>query len=200
MWMSSRARRGMFAGGVLFWFFGLPIWAHPVMPVQEAAEGRPDYTLARSEIQNFELVVNNAINSTFSTSPFALVQKPKGVYLQGYGVAFSFLINIHRAVINTPFGEVRTQPDITPELKKRRIEEIKDKLMHVLADSGDILKQLRKDDSVAIVMFLEDRNFPDEPNENKTIVLSILRKDLDEVVRSEDRWKELKQRIKIVEY
>lgn len=159
-----------------------------------------DLVSARREIQSFEAALNSAITATFSSSPFALVQKPKGVYLQGYGVTFSFLVNIHRAVISTPFGDVRAQPDITPELKKRRIEELKDKLIHVLADQGDGLRQMRRSDNLVIVLFLEDRNFPDEPNENKTIVLSVLKGDLDGLGRSEDRWKALKQRIKTVEY
>jgi hypothetical protein len=198
MEMSSHTRRRALAAAMAFWLVGLPSGLQALPIMQE--ETKIDQASARREIQNFEAALNNAINATFSSSPFALVQKPKGVLLQGYGVTFSFLINIHRAVINTPFGEVRTQPDITPELKKRKIEELKDRLIRVLADNGDGLRQTSKSDTVSIVIFLEDRNFPDEPNENKTIVLSILKKDLDDVGRSDDRWKELKQRIKTVEY
>jgi hypothetical protein len=47
---------------------------------------------------------------------------------------------------------------------------------------------------------MEDRNFPDEPSENKTIVLSVLKRDLDEFGNRSDRLKEFKQRMKIVEY
>jgi hypothetical protein len=198
MGMKLHNRGVLLVAGMAFWLVGLLSGGQSFAAMQEDAGIDP--ASARREIQNFELALNNAINATFSSSPFALVQKPKGVLLQGYGVSFSFLINIHRAVINTPFGEVRTQPDITPELKRRKIEELKDKLIRVLADNGDSLKQVRKGDNVSIVLFLEDRNFPDEPNENKTIVLSILKKDLDDLGRSDDRWKELKQRIKTVEY
>jgi hypothetical protein len=200
MEMSSRSRRWTIAAVMAFWLVGPASRVQAFPPIQDAVEARIDTASARREIQNFEAALNNAINSTFSSSPFALVQKPKGVLLQGYGVTFSFLINIHRAVISTPFGEVHTQPDITPELKKRKIEELKDRLIRVLADNGDSLRQIRKNDTVSIVVFLEDRNFPDEPNENKTIVLNIIKKDLDDLGRSEDRWKELKQRIKTVEY
>jgi|WetSurMetagenome_2_1015567.scaffolds.fasta_scaffold23025_3 hypothetical protein len=198
MGMKLHNRGILLVAGMAFWLVGLQCGGQAFAAMQEDAGIDP--ASARREIQNFELALNSAINATFSSSPFALVQKPKGVFLQGYGVSFSFLINIHRAVINTPFGEMRTQPDITPELKKRKIEELKDKLIRVLVDNGDSLKQVRKGDNVSIVLFLEDRNFPDEPNENKTIVLSILKKDLDDLGRSEDRWKELKQRIKTVEY
>jgi hypothetical protein len=195
----KRHNRGISStAGMALLLAGLLVGARAYPAVQE--DTRMDPASARREIQNFEAALNNAINATFSSSPFALVQKPKGVLLQGYGISFSFLINIHRAVINTPFGEVHTQPDITPELKKRKIEELKDRLIRVLADNGDGLKQLRPNETVSIVLFLEDRNFPDEPNENKTVVLSVLKKDLDDFGRGEDRWKELKPRIKTVEY
>jgi len=198
MGKKSHNREVSLVAGMAFWLLGLLSGAH-AFPAMQGETGI-EAASARREIQNFEAALNNAINATFSSSPFALVQKPKGVLLAGYGVTFSFLINIHRAVINTPFGEVRTQPDVTPELKKRKIEELKDRLIRVLADNGDGLKQMSKGDTVSIVMFLEDRNFPDEPNENKTLVLSILKKELDDLGRSQERWKELKQRIKTVEY
>ncbi len=167
---------------------------------QDGSKVAVDYAATRREIRNFENILFNVISSTFSASPFALVQKPKGVYLQGYGVTVSFLINIHRAVLTTPFGDIRQGVDVTPELKKRRIEELKNKLIKVLLDNGDSLHQIQKDDYVTIVAFFEDRNFPDEPNENKTLVLSIMKKDLDELARRDDRWTEFKQRIRIVEY
>jgi hypothetical protein len=135
MGMRLTNRRVLLAAGMAFWMIGLLSGARAFPAMQE--ETGMEAASARREIQNFEAALNSAINATFSSSPFALVQKPKGVLLQGYGVTFSFLINIHRAVINTPFGEVRTQPDITPELKKRKIEELKDKLIRVLADNGD---------------------------------------------------------------
>ncbi len=168
--------------------------------LQENADLHMDYDSMRREIQNFEAQIGTAINSVFSSSSFALVQKPKGVYLQGYGVTFDFLINIHRAVIDTPFGQIRGGGEVTPELKRRRIEELKEKIIRVLMDRGDSFRQLRKDDAVTIVAFFEDRNFPDEQSENKTIVVTAIKKDLDELAHREDRLKEFKQRMRIVEY
>lgn len=187
------------AAMLLVWTFG-PSPGHARSPAQENADAKVDYALMRQEILKFEASVNDVINSAFGSNLFAVVQKPKGVYLQGYGIAISFLINIHRAVINTPFGEIRTQPEITPELKMRRIDEVKEKLIRALQDNGSVSRQLRKEDNVAIIAYFEDRNFPDEPNANKTIVLSALKKDLDELGHKNDRLKEFKQRMRIVEY
>jgi len=110
------------------------------------------------------------------------------------------MINIHTEMINTPFGQVQRRPEISPEMKKKRIEELKEKLIRMLQDNGESFRQLRKEDSVTIVTFIEDRNFPDEPSANRTIVLSAFKRDLDELGRKTDRLKEFRQRMKIVEY
>lgn len=168
---------------------------------QGEADKKVDYASVQEDILRFENVVNAVINRTFSSSPFAVVQKAKGAYLEEYGVCFQFLINIHRAVINTPFGKIRRPgADMGPELKKQRIAELKQKLIQALLDNGDIFKQIRKEGYIAIVAHIEDRNIPDEPNANKTIVLSILKKDLDELGNTGDRLQEFKKRLKIVEY
>jgi len=166
-------------------------------PALDAQESKVDYNLARREIQSMEIVIDSLVTSTFS-NPFA-TQKTRGVYLQGYGITFNFLVNIHRAVVNTPFGVVKGK-EITPDEKKKRIEELKDKLVRVLIDHGDTLSQLRKEESATIVAFFEDRSFLDDENHNKTLVLRAFKKDLDELARKEHRWKELKQRMEIVEY
>jgi len=62
---------------------------------EPAAGARMDYALARQDILKFESAVDAVINSAFSSSPFAVVQKAKGAYLPGYGISLTFLINIH---------------------------------------------------------------------------------------------------------
>jgi hypothetical protein len=179
----------------------LPLPAQSSRSLQEGdAAARIDYAAARHEIEKFEATLNEVIGSSFSSSSFALVHRPKGAYLQGYGATFTFLINIHRALVNTPFGEYRPYKEVTPEQKKKRIDDLKDRLIRALSDQSGSLRQLRKDDVVAIVAFMEDRNFPDEPNENKTIIISASKKDLEEAGRKDDRWRELKQRVKVIEY
>jgi hypothetical protein len=168
--------------------------------LQAAGEVRLDPGQIRLEIRNFETVLNNAVTAAFSSSPFALVQKVKGVYLPGYGMSFTFLINIHRAMISTPFGEVKRGDAVTPEQKKRRISELLDKLTQGLQENGASFRQLRKDESVTIVAFIEDRNFPDEANQNKTVLLSATERDLEEFAGQVNRFQEFKQRVKTIEY
>jgi len=159
------------------------------------------FELARTQkdILRFEGVLDSVINSAFSSNPFALVQKTKGAYLPDYGVSLSFLINIHRAVVSTPFGQLRNR-DISAEMKRQRLDELKEKLIKALQENGASISRLKKNERVTIIAYIEDRNFPDEPNSNKTIVMSVLKKDLDEFGGKSDRTEEFKQRMKIVEY
>lgn len=174
--------------------------AQAVTGSQGGGEVRLDPAQIRQEIRNFEAVLNNAVAATFSSSPFAVVQKVKGVYLPGYGMSFTFLINIHTAMVNTPFGQVKRGESITPEQKKRRIEELLNKLTVGLQENGGSFRQLRKDESVTIVAFIEDRNFPDEANQNKTVLLSATERDLEEFAGQTNRFQEFKQRVKTIEY
>jgi hypothetical protein len=169
-------------------------------PAQGAAGGNnPDLAQARREMVGLEGAINGAVSASFNSAPFALTQHTKGAYLRGYGMALSFVVNIHRALINTPFGEVRRDA-ITPEQKKKRIEDLKERLMRVLFESGDGLRQLGRDETLSIVAFFEDRNFPDEQSQNKTVILSVFRRDLEGMGTQPERWTEFKQRVRIVEY
>jgi len=173
---------------------------NPRQSAQNSTDTRIDYNRVRREIQTLEAVINGVINSMFSNTPFALTQKTKGAYLKGYGFIFNFLVDIHRAVINTPFGTARVYPEIMLEEKKKRMEEVKEKLARVIFDSGDGLRQLPRDESVTIVAFFQDRSFPDEESISRTIVMRAFKKDIDELARKENRFKDLKQRIEVIEY
>ncbi len=177
----------------------MPLAAQVSRGPQTGADLKPDYSSARREILTFESFLDSVIRTTFNAAPFAVSQKTKGVYLQGYGMTFSFVVNIHRALLDTPFGQTRLY-EITPEQKRRRIEDLKERLIQALYQKGDTLRQVPDYESVTIVGFFEDRNFPDEENQNKTVVMSISHKDLEELTRGEDRSREFKQRMKIVEY
>ena len=97
-------------------------------------------------------------------------------------------------------GEKKVSISLTNELTIFTIEELKEKLILVLQQSGEIFKHLAKEDHITIADFIEDRNIPDEPNANKTIILTVLKKDMDEFGQRLERLQEFKKRVKIVEY
>ena len=179
---------------------GLPPALHSFEMNRAGSERKIDYAAARKDILRFEGAVDSVITSAFSSSPFAVVQKTKGAYLADYGVSFAFVVNIHRAVVNTPFGKINRGPAASPELKQKLINDLKEKLIRLIQENGSSFRNLGKDEHITIIAFIEDRNFPDEPSGNKTLVLTALKKDSDEFGHQNERLKEFKQRIKIVEY
>jgi hypothetical protein len=192
-------RRLTLSGLVLFSLAAAPLMAQGAHGASEASAFRPDYPAVNREIQKFEGAVNRTILGAFDNNSTVLTGRAKGAYLQGYGLALSFTVNIYRGQFVTPFGNVQTD-NLTPDQKRRRVEDLKEKLSRLLFETGANLKQVRGDDAIAIIGFFEDRNFPDEPNQSKTVVLSVLRRDLEEASRKEDSWKEFKLRMKAIEY
>jgi hypothetical protein len=156
-----------------------------------------DYAAARQDIIAFEGVLNEALQA-FVKDFLGIKNSARGAYLPKFGVNFTFAIDIKRAIMNTPFGDVRRY-QATAEQKRQRIEELKEMLIRMLQDSGKRFQLLGKEDCITIVAFIDDKNFL-EPSANKTIVLSALKKDLDELGNKSDRLNEFKQRIKIIEY
>jgi hypothetical protein len=170
------------------------------VPAQDRVEARIDYPRASRDIQQLEVAINDAISETFS-NPFGLVHKPKGGYLWGYGYVFTFVVNIKWGMTPTPFGNLRTGPDITAEEKKQRIDGLKDKLVLVLFRSGSGLAKLQQGESVAIMGFFEDSNpLIPEGQANKTLILSVLKSDLDQFANKQERFNEFKQKVKTIEY
>jgi hypothetical protein len=159
-----------------------------------------DYGQERPLVKNFEQAINEAIATTFPGA-FCQVQVPKGVHLSGYGYIFMFTINLPRGMINSPFGAIPNEAAFTTEEKNRRIEGLKAKLVPLLYQHGSRLTSLQRNESVAICALFEETNpvNPDK-NVNKTLILSILKSDLDELASKQERFNELRQRVKIVEY
>ena len=183
---------------------GLGILLLALICLPLAAQNNRGYSVDPAQLRPFirgvEVAVNSAIGASFP-GPFGTVQKAKGAYLPGYGTTFTFLINIPRAMINTPMGVFPSENAISPEQKRQRIDALKDMLVRILLSPTNRTARLQKEESIAIVGFFEEFD-PVKPEEslNKTLVISVLKGDLDELSGKQDRFNELKQRVKIVEY
>ncbi len=165
---------------------------------QSARDGKGDVPKMTPEVEKFETAINGAISKSF-TGPFGLVDPPKGGYLTGYGYVFFFRVNINRGMLNTPFGVMRSGPELTPEEKKRRIDQLKDGLVQAFFDTGNELGLLQKSESIAIFAFFEEIN-TQIAKENHTLVLSVSKSDLTEYANKPDRYNQFKQKVKIIEY
>jgi len=162
-----------------------------------SADENMDIAAVRKDIVRFEEALDEGV-SAYSRNPFSIINKVKGVYLPGYGLNFSFRINLQRAMMTKSSGDAPRR-QVTPEQKKQWIEELKEKIIRLLQDNGSGFQQLRRDDGVTIVAFIDDRSFLD-PGASKTVVLRVFKKDLDELGKKGGNSLELKQRIKIFEY
>jgi hypothetical protein len=184
---------------ILFGILALGFLCLP-LAAQDKVEARIDYPRASRDIQQLEVAINDAISKTF-TNPFGLVHKPKGGYLWGYGYIFTFVVNIKWGMISTPFGNMRTGSDITPDEKKQRIDGLKDELVRVLFRSGNGMAKLQEGESIAIIAFFEESNpLIPEGQANKTLILSVLKSDLDQFGNKQERFNEFRQKVKAVEY
>ncbi len=184
-------KQRVFFGALALGFSCLPLVA------QTGKQVKVDYSQVRPCIQSFELALSEAINSSFPNQ-LGIMQKPRGAYLRGFGYEFSFLLDIRRA-IQTPFGPLNNDPDKTPEQRKQRVENFKDNLVRLLLSNGRGMAQLQPNESIAIIAHFDEFN-PAEGVTSKTLILSVLKKDLDEIGNKQDRFNEFKQRVKTVEY
>ncbi len=182
----------MCAGVLVLGLLCLPLAA------QNAGSPRVDYTRVTREIHGFEAALNETITTTIA-NPFGLVQKPKGVYLQGYGYTFQFLVNTGRGLIHSPFGTFPDPDSINAEQKKQRMDALKEKLKTLLVNQGGTLTQLQKGESITIVAYFEEINM-DQGTVNKTVIMSIGKSDLDGLATKQVGFSELKLKVKIVEY
>ncbi len=156
-----------------------------------------DLGALKKEILLFERTLDIKL-SQIPNAMLAVVDRTKGVYLKGYGIVFTFLVNINRAVIRTPFGDRPVGKRQTAEDKRRRIQEIREMLLTALKEDPGAFKLLDANDAVAIVAHFEDSNELDDAKRNKTIVLRILKRDLD--TYKSYGYEKFKERVVIDEY
>jgi hypothetical protein len=186
------SRRRVCAGLPVFLLFCLPYAA------RGAQEAKVDYHQVRAPILSFEKLIGEIIKTTLP-GDFGLVQKPKGAFVPDSGYNFMFLVNVDRGLIHSPMGTFVNPDSTTPEMKKKKIELLKGMLVQLLYSQGSTLPLLRKDKAVTIVAFFEEFT-PEEGNVNKTLIISVLKSDIDESVSKKLSLEEFKNRVKIVDY
>lgn len=161
-----------------------------------------DLNALKRDIQFFEEKLDLKL-SQLPNAMLAVVDRTKGVYLKGYGIVFTFLVNINRVVITTPFGERRVGKQQTQEEKRRRMTDIRDMLIRTMREDPGSFRSLTPTDAVVVVAHFEDSNELDKTKRTKTVVLKILKRDLD-AARTEgskgDGTEDFRKRVTVDEY
>jgi hypothetical protein len=169
----------------------------PVYP--QAGTGAPvNLQQMRNDIQIFEAILDQALDQVFS-NPFALVERAKGAYLADYGTTFTFLINIKTATMETPFGTIRRSEAADPKQREMKVEELRQRIINILASYGNAVGQLRDTDAVVVVAHIVDQNFSTK-TQNKTIIIKVLKRDLMAITARQIGVSDFRKKVQIVEY
>lgn len=169
--------------------------------------------LLKRDTQIFEGIVRGVLKQSF-TDPFAVTAEPRGAYLQGYGVIFTFQITVGRTKIRTAFGEIdlrrlgetmdnRRGGDKSGKATSRVRDQLgvmKESMIQTLQDYGSTIKQLGGHDHIAITAYVKDRSVLDEMKSSKVMVLTTTKDDVDLVAMKKISADSFKGRVHIVEY
>lgn len=153
----------------------------------------------KKEIELFESVLNQSLAQTFG-GPFETLNQARGVYLPGYGVVFSFAVNLIPLRNLGPFSPAPTAKDEQAEREEevRRREKAVNVAEEILGDFGQTFNQLTPGESVTIVI----HTVAAHPGkiERSTIVLSAEKKLLDARLSHAINQEQFVQKLSKTEY
>jgi hypothetical protein len=126
------------------------------------------------------------------------VNDPKGSYLPGFGVNFTFLLNINRDEIVTPFG-VKKFPS-NPRTRAEKIRMVRETILKLLGDYGNALTQLNTDESFAVSAHLEDRTALVPSQKEEVLVFRVSKKALVDYSSKKIDSRQFREKVELVEY
>jgi hypothetical protein len=179
---------------------GLACWLLPLWCVR--AQSPPSNPSAlKAEMKVFEAVIDGTLAQTFA-SPFGLLEKTKGTYLPGFGLVFSLEVNLYPLRAPKPFNMTPVSKAEIEQAQKARLERlaaIKESIPRLLADHAISLRDLRSNDSLAVVVHLfgvqsGDTDFPDQ------LVIETRKSDLDHFWDKKISYQELTAKMRILEF
>jgi hypothetical protein len=148
----------------------------------------------------FEAVIDGTMAQTFAP-PFGLLEKTKGAYLPGFGLAFSLEVNLYRLRTPGPFSSAplsKAELEKARQVKVQRIATIKESVPRLLADHAMSLRDLAADDYVAVVVHLFDAEAEDDTFPGQ-LVIEARKSDLDQLWDKKISYQEWVAKIKILE-
>jgi hypothetical protein len=172
----------------------LPLWS------VRAQSPPSNLSALKGEMKVFEAVIDGTMAQTFAP-PFGLLEKTKGTYLPGFGLAFSLEVNLYPVRAPNPFNVAplsKAELEKAQKEKRARIATVKESVPRLLADHAISLRDLNSDDSVAVVVHL----FEMEPGDAKLpdqLVIESRKSDLDQFWDKKISYEGLVAKMKILE-
>lgn len=158
-----------------------------------------DYAALKRNIEVFEGILNTILAQNFP-DPFTILEKPRGVYLDGYGALFSFEIDISTVKQATLFSPARATAEEEKKAFAERLPKLKGVLQKTLADHGDSLAALSSGEQVAIAGHLFNSGVLSAPLTLKTVLVRTPKKNILDFKAGRVTYEELKKRMEIVQY
>jgi hypothetical protein len=159
----------------------------------------PELTVVKQNIQIFEGILTTVLAQNFP-DPFAVLEKPKGVYLEGFGTVFSFEIDIATVRPPNPFNPIRPTPEEERKAIAERLPKLKELMVKTLAEHADSMEFLGPDFQVAIVAQLFNSGFLSRPMELKTILVRTAKRNVLDFKAGRLNYEDFKKKIEIVQY
>jgi hypothetical protein len=168
-------RKTYFATLVLmFWIFGSGLCV-------QSKPATPDHPALLRQMRVVQAVIDETMGQTFPP-PFGLLEKTNGTYLPGFGVVFSLEVNLYPLRVPTPFEPrplSKEELDKARRVEIQRIETIKKTIPRLLADHARGLREIKVDDSVAVVVHLFRIGLQDDKLPSQ-LVFQVKKSDLEE--------------------
>jgi len=153
----------------------------------------------KQNIEVFEGILSTVLQQNFP-DPFAVLEKPKGAYLEGFGTVFSFEIDI--ATVKRPnlFLQSRSTPEEEKKVFNERFPKLKDLMEQTLAEHGDSMTSIGPEDRIAIVAQLFNSGFLSRPMELKTLVVRTVKKNILDYKAGRLSYVDLKKKMEVTQY
>ncbi len=171
---------------------GMIFWTAQIHP-------QPKLDTVKKNIEVFEGILTTVLQQTF-TDPFAVLEKPKGVYLDGFGTVFSFEIDI--ATVKRPnlFSSAHSTPEEEKKFFNENLAKLKEVMIRALAEHGDSMVSLQPDETIAVAAQLFNSGFLSQPLELRTVLIRTAKKNLVDYKAGRLTSDELRKKIEVIQY
>lgn len=170
-----------------------------VAPPVAVSSSPRDLAAMKQSLEVFEGVLSTVLQQNFPEA-FALLEKPKGVYLNGFGSVFSFEIDI--ATVKQPnlFSQSRSTPQEEKKALNERLPKLRETMEKTLAEHGDSLIQIEPEEQIAVVAQLFNSGFLSRPLDLKTVIVRTSKKNLLDFKAGRLTFDELKKKMDVQQY
>ncbi len=169
------------------------------------AQNALDFATLKRDTQVFERILDEKLRQSFS-NPFAVTGDPQASYLQGYGLVVSFHLNVNRARVRTPFGEMDvgtrspSPADWSSERRDQQFQKVRELLVECLSQYAVAIQQLNAHDRVSISAHIEDRNELDPLRRKTVLVVTASRDDVDLLAIRRITPSQFRERLHVLQY